>query len=239
MRSLVRIVLALVIAALPGVVAAAGSELTPHTARYKVKIGLLSGRLNTELQKTATGYIATHVIKPTGLSRLLTRGTLEVTSTFSATKDGLKPVALHEQDSIRNDPETRIRFDWSTNEARGTVGDKAVLLQLDGIAYDNVSIQYELMHDLQTGGPAEHYVLFDVEKLRIANVHDVGTRTVTTPAGRFEAIGIQHQKEGSSRVTTLWCAPELGYLPVIIEQHKNGKLKFRATLTRYTPTGNL
>ncbi|MCH8137152.1 MAG: hypothetical protein IIB77_14350 [Proteobacteria bacterium] len=46
---------------------------------------------------------------------------------------------------------------------------------------------------------------------------------------------MQHQAEGSSRTTTLWCVEELDYLPVIIEQHRKGKLRMRATLIRYTP----
>ena len=110
-----------------------------------------------------------------------------------------------------------------------------VLLQLDGIAHDNVSIQYELMHDLLNGGPSDTYVLFDVDKMRIANVRNVGAREIKTKAGSYEVVGIQHQKEGSSRVTTLWCAAALDYLPVVIEQHRKGKLNFRATLTRYNP----
>jgi hypothetical protein len=108
-------------------------------------------------------------------------------------------------------------------------------LQLEGIAHDSVSIQYELMHDLLNGEPDEQYVLFDVEKMRIANVSIGGEKKIKTKAGTFTAVGIQHQKEGSSRTTTLWCAKELDYLPVVIEQHRKGKLKFRATLVSYTP----
>ncbi len=225
----------LAVAALAGTPAVSAADLTPHTAQYKVKISLLSGQLNTELRETADGYVATHVIKPTGLARLR-GGNMNVRSEFTAADDGVKPVAFREIDTIRNDPETNIRFDWSTNKASGTVGEDAVNLQLDGLSHDNVSIQYELMHDLLNGEPDDTYVLFDVDKMRVANVRNVGTKSFKTRAGSYEAVGIQHQKEGSSRVTTLWCAPELGYLPVVIEQHRKGKLNFRATLTRYNPT---
>jgi hypothetical protein len=91
------------------------------------------------------------------------------------------------------------------------------------------------MHDLLNGQHSDSYVLFDVEKMRVATIREAGNKNVKTPAGRYDVVGIQHQKEGSSRVTTLWCAPELDYLPVVIEQHRKGKLKFRATLTRYKP----
>lgn len=214
--------------------AAGATELTPHRAQYKVKISVLSGQLNTELRATDNGYVATHVIKPKGIARLR-GGQMNVRSEFTSAADGVRPVRFHEVDTIRDDPETRIQFDWSTNQASGTVGTEDVLLQLDGVSHDNVSIQYELMHDLLNGDPSETYVLFDVDKMRVANVRNVGTREIRTKAGNYEAIGIQHQKEGSSRVTTLWCAPGLDYLPVVIEQHRKGKLNFRATLTSYSP----
>ena len=55
------------------------------------------------------------------------------------------------------------------------------------------------------------------------------------PYGRFDAVGIQHQAEGSKRITTLWCAEELGYLPVLIEQSRKGEVKVRAVLRDYQP----
>jgi hypothetical protein len=210
--------------------------LTPHTAEYKVRISVVSGRLNTELRKTANGYVARHVIRPTGMSRIITRGTMDVTSEFNSLTDGIQPVRFQAIDTIRDEPDVDLRFDWSTNEAIGTVGDENVQLQLDGMAYDSVSIQYELMHDLLNGNPSERYVLFDVGKMRVANVSMVGEKEVDTKAGKFMALGIQHQKEGSSRTTTLWCVKELDYLPVIIEQHRKGKLNFRAKLVKYSPS---
>ena len=235
MKQLSRIVLALILAAALSLSPATANELAPHRAEYKVKISVVSGQLNTELKATDTGYIATHVITPTGLSRMITHGTMSVSSTFKADADGVKPVTYHAVDTIGDDPETHISFNWNTNEASGTVGDEDVLLHLDGIAHDSVSIQYALMHDLLNGGPDSTYVLFDVDKMRVADVRNIGTKQVKTKAGQFEVVGIQHQKQGSSRVTTLWCARELGYLPVIIEQHRKGKLNFRATITEYSP----
>ena len=235
MKQLSRIILALMLAAAFVLPSARASELIPHRAEYKVKISVVSGQLNTELKATNTGYAATHVIKPTGLSRMITHGTISVSSTFRADANGVKPVTYHAVDTIGDDPETHIAFDWNTNEASGTVGDEDVLLHLDGVAHDSVSIQYALMHDLLNGGPDSTYVLFDVDKMRVAEVRDVGTKRVKTKAGQYDVVGIQHQKQGSSRVTTLWCARELGYLPVIIEQHRKGKLNFRASLTEYLP----
>ena len=210
-------------------------ELTPHRAEYKVRISVVSGQLNTELRATETGYVATHVVKPTGVSRVITNGQMEVSSEFTTAADGLRPVSYHAIDTIGDDPEAHITFDWQTNQARGTVGDEDVVLQLDGLSHDAVSIQYDLMYNLMNDKPNATYVLFDVDKMRIANVRNVGEKTVKTKAGNFDVVGIEHQKEGSSRKTILWCAPKLDYLPVVIEQQRKGKVTFRASLTEYVP----
>lgn len=213
---------------------AVAAELTPHQAEYKVRISIVSGRLNTELRATDDGFVATHEVKPTGLSRVLTSGKIHVSSTFKTTEAGVRPVSYRAIDTIGDEPEANIEFDWSTNQAKGTVGESPVEFQLDGLSHDAVSIQYELMHALLTGQPDASYTMFHVDKLQVVNVRDAGAKSVKTPVGTYEVVGIKHQREGSSRVTTMWCAPELGYLPVIIEQHRDGKLSFRATLRRYT-----
>lgn len=215
--------------------ALAVSLLTPHTAIYGVKISIVSGELSTELRRTADGYVANHKVRTTGMSKLLTRGTIAVTSEFTSDVEGIKPVRFKSVDTVRNDPDVDLIFDWSTNEVSGTIGEENVLLKLEGVAHDAVSIQYALMHDLLNGGAAEQYTLFDIEKMRIAYVTNIGSKTVKTGAGTFTALGIRHQKEGSSRTMTLWCVKELDYLPVIIEQHRKNKLTFRATLDSYTP----
>jgi hypothetical protein len=98
-----------------------------------------------------------------------------------------------------------------------------------------VSIQYEVMQDLLNGEASARYTMFEVDRLRPVNITTLGEKRVEVPAGNFDVIGIQHQAEGSKRITTLWCARELGYLPVIIEQHRKGKLRVRATLMEYEP----
>jgi hypothetical protein len=214
----------------------ADSALQPHSAVYKVKISVVGGQLNTELKATEDGYVATHVIKPTGMSRMFASGRISETSRFVAAADGVRPSEYTSIDDISRDKENvRVLFDWEDGEARGTVNGEEVSSLLEDLAHDRVSIQYELMHDLLNDRPSDEYTMFEIDKLRQLNVRNIGKKSVKVPAGQFEAVGIQHQAAGSKRVTTLWCVEELGYLPVIIEQHRLGKLKVRATLRKYTP----
>ena len=222
--------------------AEAGALLTPHSAEYKVKISVLSGRLETELRRTDSGYVATHRIEPTGLANALVRGEIFAESAFAAGDDGLRPTHYVARDEISKDKlSADIRFDWEAGRMHGsyrTKDDDApvdVDDPLDALIFDGVSIQYELMHDLMTAGAAAEYVLYDVDELKRLTITNIGTRRVRTPAGEYDAIGIRHQAENSSRQTTLWCVAELDYLPVVIERHRKGKLQMRAQLRRYEP----
>jgi hypothetical protein len=229
----------LVVTCLPLAAAAASpalaeQALTPYSAEYKVKISVLSGRLTTELRPLADGYEAVHVIEPEGLASMLKDGEISEQSRFSAQDDGIKATWYRSEDSLSSDAtRAEVTFDWSANELSGTVNDEDVRIALDGIVHDRVAIQYQLMHDLLNGGPDDRYILFDIDEFKTLIVRNIGERSISTPAGDFQAVGIQHQAENSSRTTTLWCVEELGYLPVLIEQHRKGKLRMRAELKTY------
>ena len=211
-------------------------ELTPHSAEYRVKISVLSGRLNTSLVRTEDGYEANHRIRPTGLARMVSSGSIEEFSSFENTVQGIVPMHYVSNDSLTRDKtRANVDFDWDTNTITGTVNEQPVEIVLEEFAHNRVSTQYQLMSDLMNDGLAERYVLFDIDEIKILNVSVVGTREIRVPAGTFTAIGVQHQAEGSSRVTTLWCVEELDYLPVMIEQHRRGELRMRASLRSYEP----
>jgi len=214
----------------------ASDSLTPHAAEYKVKISVLGGRLSTRIDATDTGYFAQSSIKATGMSRLLAHGTIRESSELAASNNGLRPQRFRSVDTLSKGGQTvDLTFDWNENSVGGLIDGADFQTSLEGVVHDRVSLQYGLMSDLLSGVEKAEYALQDAERLKLLSITNIGTKTVKVPFGRFEAIGIQHQAANSSRVTTLWCVEELGYLPVIIEQHRKGKRRMRALLTSYTP----
>jgi hypothetical protein len=214
----------------------AGPRLTPHTAEYKVEISIVNGKLTTKFETTESGYFADSVIEATGMSRLLTRGSIREKSWFSEDYGVIRPHQYRSADTISSDKDVvDLDFDWKSREVTGFINGENFRASLDDDVHDRVSLQYGVMYDLLNGGARENYLLQDAEELKPLSISNVGTKAVKVPYGRFNAVGIQHHREGSSRVTTLWCVEELGYLPVVIEQHRKGKLRLRAVLTKYEP----
>ena len=222
--------------------AAAKAEvtLTPHSAEYRVKISVLGGSLSTHLQALENGYRAESAIEPTGMSRVVARGSIRETSEFALSPDGLRPQRFTSTDTLTSEAQTvELGFDWEARTASGIIDEADFSTPLEGLVHDRVSLQYGLMHDLLNGIERDTYFLQDAEELKELSIRNAGIKTVKVPFGSFEAVGIQHQAANSSRITTLWCARELGYLPVIIEQHRKGKLRMRAVLTDYLPAATI
>ena len=226
--------LLLVLAVLSFPVFANTETLVPHTATYKIKISIASGTLTTDVRRTADGFEANSVIEPTGLANILMGGNIEETSQFVVDDEGVKPMVYSSNDTLsRGDKFMDFAFDWQAREVSGTVNEETYSYPLDQEVHDRVSIQYQLMHNLVTGAVGEEYAMLDDDEMKQSSVRRIGNKTIKVPMGSFEAVGIQHQAAGSKRITTLWCAEELGYLPVLIEQSRKGKVNVRAQLTNY------
>jgi Protein of unknown function (DUF3108) len=210
--------------------------LVPHVAEYKVKISVLSGVLRTQVFEVGDAFIARSEISPTGFASVLKNGSIIEQSEFVEAGNGVRPRHYESVDTLSKDETTmQFSFDWDAHSVVGSINKKDFIFDVSGMVHDRVSIQYQLMQNLQNGRAAEQYSLLDGDELKLLTVTNIGTKEIKVPFGRFTAVGIQHQAENSSRVSTLWCVQELGYLPIIIEQHRDGKLRVRAVLTSYRP----
>lgn len=211
-------------------------SLTPHVAEYKVKIKFLGGKMKTEVIASENGYTVQSVLRASGFARLFARGNITEKSSFIILQDGVWPVQYSSRDTIsKKDKSVDLLFDWQQKTVTGSAKGESVQLELQHRVFDRVSIQYELMFDLLNSRVSEEYLLIDGNEIKLLEVSILGTKNIKVPYGEFEAIGIQHKKKNSSRITTLWCVKELDYLPVLIEQHRDGKQTVRAVLTKYQP----
>ena len=222
---------------LPVLNVAAGPQpatLKPHRAEYNLEISVLNGKLSTVVTAVGPGFMANSVIKPVGITKMFARGTIQESSYFLVDEHGVRPERYRSVDTLsRKDQAVAFDFKWAEHRVEGTVNDEPIVFELNGRVHDRVSIQYQLMLDLLAGGAQEAYVMLDGDELKYLEVKNIGSRTIKVPSGTFEVIGIQHGEKNSSRVTVLWCAEELGYLPVVIEQRRDGKVHVRAEMTEY------
>jgi len=223
----------LLLLALVGV-AAADTELTPHRATYKVKISVLGGELKSRLELKGGEYFVSSTVNPRGLTRLISRGSIQERSRFATSSGTVRSISYTSTDTLSSKgQEVEMSFDWDAMEVLGVVDTQPIQIPLSHDAIDRASLQYALMHDLLNDRLRPEYVLLESEGAKDLTVTIKGEKTIEVPYGEYDVIGIVHKTESSSRETILWCAPTLGFLPVVIEQYRDGKVRGRVVLTEY------
>jgi hypothetical protein len=101
-------------------------------------------------------------------------------------------------------------------------------------ALDRGSLQVALMRDLKATGAPRTYSLADEDSVASYEYADHGAATIATGIGSLATRIFTQQRAGSSRVTWLWVAPELDFLPVRIEQRRDGEVQTSFTLVSVT-----
>lgn len=208
---------------------AADATIATYTATYRVNYkGKEAGTAEFSVQ-----YLADRDLYEFS-SRVLAKGLLKLArpnpaverSHFKVAGDGLQPLEFWYEDGSRSGEDNlHIEFDWQRRVATVSGAEARRELRLPAAALDRGSLQVALMRDLATTTTLPTYQLADDDSVSEYQYTDNGTETVSTAVGSLAARVLTQQRQGSSRATRLWVAPELRYLPVRIEQRRGGEVQ--------------
>ncbi|MBN0986625.1 DUF3108 domain-containing protein [Amphritea pacifica] len=118
-----------------------------------------------------------------------------------------------------------LQFNWNTGTVLNDVSKKPWTMDVAPGTQDNLSYQMQLRLDLAAGKDDLVYKVADGGKIKTYPFIKLGTETVTTAIGSFEAVKIQRDRgSDSKRETYIWFAPELDYIVIKLQQvEKSGK----------------
>ncbi|ABI55868.1 DUF3108 domain-containing protein [Alkalilimnicola ehrlichii MLHE-1] len=212
---------------------AATGELPPFAAQYRVHMGAFTvgeGWFRFE-RPEADRYRFEVATRPRGIIRMAYRDETKEVSEGTINGDQFRPERYHYQRSGRRNEQETLLFDWAAGKARDKAGDWEVDLS-DGVK-DRVVTTMALMQDLARGRTGDRtYRVADDGDIDEYQFRLTGEETVETPVGTYETIRYVRVREGSSRETRVWSAPELHYLPVRVEHVESDGTTFRMTLDR-------
>jgi len=182
-----------------------------HFKSYSMPIGLLAFKKDETRDEQSEGQIINDWIKPEHYNYLQLR-------------------------NGKTRREVEITFDWQQKKASNHHKHKNSKwsLPIHAQTIDKLSYQLALMLKL-ANKPEKHFDFYiaDGGKLKEYNFEILGEERVYTSLGSYKAIKIQHQRYQKDKQITLWCAPELNFLPVKIVQDETDKPQFISTLTSY------
>ena len=202
--------------------------LAPFESSYAIIWhGFTAGISRFALRQDPSGqWIYVSRNDPHGLFRLVPKASLTLTSRMSVDAEGVRPLEFTAADPDDGKLQAQVRFDWSALRASGVVEGTTIDMALHAGVQDDLSIQVAMMHALANGQMPAGISLFDKNGIRDYEYTRVGAETLQTPVGPLQTVIYRSHKANSPRSNRYWCAPELGYVPVQVEQQNNGKVEF-------------
>ena len=213
---LIALVLLLPIAAVSPAVPA--REL-PHAfeATFTLKAaGATVARIRWSLSpRDGGGYVSTSHTEPAGMVALFRKETRVERSEWKLAGDMLQPLEYHYERTGKKARSIDITFDWDNKVARHDSQGTAWRLPVPPGTLDKFSYLFALMRDLNRGERHVEYTVADGGRhLKHYVLAGVGEERIETALGTLDTTVIRRERNDSKRVTTLWCADALGFLPV-------------------------
>ena len=217
------------LAGLTAAALAADPAIPTYRAEYEVeykgkRVG--SSQFSVTYQPDNRRYRFESVSRFRGIPRLLRPNPVIERSEFAFFDGAIRPMEFQYQDGSRSGEDNfQVTFDWEAGLATTTTEDRTVELELRRGVLDRGSMQVAVMADMAAPGGPDRYVLADENALRTYRYSPNGSAQLQTGLGSIDALGFIQQREGSSRRTLIWAAPELRYLPVRMEQQRDGETR--------------
>ncbi|HEC19798.1 MAG TPA: DUF3108 domain-containing protein [Gammaproteobacteria bacterium] len=204
------------------------------TAVYAVKKnGLTIGETKRTLRRNGDYFQFESITRPKGVARLFTSGQVVERSLWDFFQGLPRPLKYTYFNSGRKKKRNvQLDFDWQKRQVINTINGEPWKMPLEYGTQDKLLYQLRIMQDLPTDQPRLRYPIADGGKLKYYDIEVMGTERIRTELGVFDAVRLRYIK--GSRKTTMWCARQLSYLPVRIEQQKNNDSPVRAILTSVT-----
>jgi Protein of unknown function (DUF3108) len=230
---------ALAIAVIAAAPLARAAEPVPAVPLYEAVYEVDYKGKNVGTSQFAVRYDAEHSVYefssrtvPKGLLKLLNPNPVVERSQFRVADGRIRPVeSWYEDGSRKGEKNFHIVFDWDRRVATVTGDGGRREVALKDASFDRGSLQIALMYDLLATGKPGVYLPATDDMPEPYEYTDNGEADMTSGVGELPTRSLVQQRPNSSRSTWLWLAPKLSYLPVRIEQRKNGEVQTALTLT--------
>ena len=221
---------------LPAATDPADSRLEPYTARYQVSYrGLAGGYVESSLKPGSAPGVWLYATRayPNFLGRMAISPAAREHGTMQIAHESVRPLEFEFNDGSAEDAkDVVIKFDWGTGRVTGTADGKPLEYEVEPGTQDTASVQAAMIVELLAGRTPTGFPIVAGGKLRQYRYWSEGTARVSTPAGEYDTVIWASQRDGSSRISRVWHAPELGYVPVQAIQYRKGKAELQMKLAR-------
>jgi hypothetical protein len=156
--------------------------------------------------------------RTTGLFAVFRKDHVIEQSNWSFQNGALRPLEYsYEHSGGKKDRNVAVTFDWESQRITNTVNGQSWRMPAEPNVMDKLLYQLAIMHDLKAGRSQLAYTIADGGKIKTYNFELLGEEMISTPLGELNTIKVSRQRPDSPRETVFWCAEELHFLPVRVE----------------------
>ena len=199
------------------------AEAVPSfTARYTLsRSGITVGETIRTLSPASNGeFIYQSVAHATGLLARFLKDEITERSRWIYQNDGIRPLNfITHRHGGKKERLTKQVFDWENQVTTNINNGNSSQLPLSLNTQDKLSYQILLMHDLKKGLKNLEYLIAESDKTNIYRFAIMGEEVLATAIGTLRTLKIR--RIGDERNTIVWCAIDLHYLPVKLEQRSD------------------
>lgn len=210
--------------------------LQPYTARYQVSYrGLSGGELESKFRRGEQPNLWQYETRvfPNLFGRIAVSSQARELSTMLVSPDGVRPLSFTFNDGASDrHKDVRLAYDWTAGRLTGTAEGKPVAIDLTPGIQDTASVQAAMIQARLAGRTPESFKIVAGGKLREYRYWMEGRQQVMTPFGQVQAEVWVNAREGSNRVSKVWHAPSLGFVPVQAIQYRKGNPEVQMKLVR-------
>jgi hypothetical protein len=227
---------ALVAAVLLGSTAtAAADELKPYKATYNgIWQGMTVAVSTLQLEQTGDTWTFSSRSGGRGIGRLASGvfPPLQV-SVVRVTDQGLQPQSFKSSGGDAG-KSIELNYDWQAHKVTGTYEGTPVDLPLTPQVQDDGSVQLGLMVELLAGRTPATVQLIDKNSVREYEFTRDGEATIKTAMGDVHTVVFKSQKKYSPRITSFWCAPDRGFIPMRVQQKRGDDVQWTLEIQSLT-----
>ena len=230
------LVICLIVIAITGPVWAGSQSLPELEASYTVRYGILTGRMTLRLVHVDSGYRYETVLRPRGIASWFRSGTITEQTNLTIRGDSILPLDYSRKDTIAN-PARQTRYLFGEHRVTGRYKAQTIDQPARSDGHNRISVQIAVMNALRVGSELDEISVFDRARWKTYKFDVVPEQFVSIDAGGFESVEVRYSAADSGREWSLYFAPALDYLPVLLVYRHDGRVKSRAELTSYRIQG--
>jgi hypothetical protein len=197
-----------------------------YEARYK---GFPGGTMQFSLRvgASANEYVYAVEANPNLFGRIAVSADARQSSVMHVEDGQVLPQRYLADDGKKGTREdSDLRFDWGMRRLTGTAQSTAVDEAIDVGWHDYLSAQVAILLALSRGEEPGTLHVLDGKQVRVFRYSREGTERRKFKEREVEVLLLRSEGVGDSslRINRYWHAPDLGFLPVLVERSRKGKV---------------